>query len=85
MEFSTLQLIYSESYTHHENFKSLYYGLMLVYFIVHTYGVQEFASFGLQTQTPWFSSTHKHTYTYTHTHTQNITLVLSLETHKPSA
>jgi len=49
MEFTTLQLIYSESYTHHENFKSLPYMLMLVYFIVHTYGVQEFASFGLQT------------------------------------
>jgi len=27
MEFTTLQLIYSESYTHNENFKSLHYVL----------------------------------------------------------
>jgi hypothetical protein len=57
MEFPTLQLIYSESYIHHENFKWLYYVpvLVLVYFIAHSYCVQEFASFGLQTQTPWSS------------------------------
>jgi hypothetical protein len=57
MEFTTLQLIYSESYIHHENFKLLYYVpvLVLVYFIAHSYCVQEFAPFGLQTQTPWYS------------------------------
>ena len=91
MKFSTLHPIYSESYIHHENFKPLFYVLVLVYFVAHTYCVQEFVSFGLQTQTPWCSCSlymYQHPVfclqTHTHTHSKH-TLLLSLETPKPSA